>query len=275
MQRKMARLTVMVILALALGLVSQAWAFSYSQFTATELADFQLNGTAATLNPNGDKVLRLTSDLTGQTSSAFLENTVALPANYAFDTTFGFKLVGGVHGYADGITFTMQKDSRGALAMGGGGGSIGYGATTPITPSVTVEFDDYVNTGQDPAYRHVAIMKNGAHTVHLANVQESNMGIYTGQWTAWIDYDGSAMHVFYAQGTTKPGTPQLSYGIDLAQILGSTNVYVGFTGSTGGDTDRAEVLNWEFNAAPLPGAVWLFGPALVGLAAWRRRRSQR
>jgi hypothetical protein len=264
----MTRLTVLVTLALAWGLVAQGWGFSYSEFTVTELADFQLNGNAASLNPNGDKKLGLTSNWSYQVSSAFLKNTVALPSNYAFDTIFVFK----TEGAADGLTFTIQIDPRGAYAIGREGGSIGYGAPSQINPSVTVEFDIYVNPlGEDPQYKHVAIMKKGFRTDHLANVQEDNLGSYVGLWTAWIDYDGANMHVYYSTGA-KPGTPQITYAIDLATILYSTNVYLGFTGSTGAATGWNEIYNWEFNAVPLPPAAWLFGAGLLGLAVWRRRR---
>lgn len=53
---------------------------------------FTLNGSAASLNPNAQCVLRLTNT-TNQSGSAFLTNTFSLAADASFSTLFSFQMI--------------------------------------------------------------------------------------------------------------------------------------------------------------------------------------
>ena len=85
---------------------------SYADFS--DLSDFQLNGTAATLNPNADNRLRLTST-TSQSGSAFLTNAISLQNQASFSSYFTFQIdnnsgLGDGDGIgADGLVFTLQS----------------------------------------------------------------------------------------------------------------------------------------------------------------------
>ena len=95
------------------------------------VAGLTLNGSATNVD---DSRLQLTTGLTYQASSVFY-NT---PTNIqAFNTSFAFQLS---NAQADGFTFTIQN--VGPTAIGGDGGSLGYGpnpttGTKAVSPRVS------------------------------------------------------------------------------------------------------------------------------------------
>jgi hypothetical protein len=60
----------------------------------------------------------------------------------------------------------------------------------------------------------------------------------------------------------------------LPGAFGSSNLFVGFTGATGGLTDNHDILSFSITPVPLPGAVLLFGAGLAGLAAFGRLKDR-
>jgi len=223
---------------------------------------FQLNGPAVTfgnpvVNAQGAKVLRLTNGY-NQSSSAFLNAPLPLAANGAFSTSFAFQLsspqgMGDLDGAGgDGITFTIQGLSSSALGSGGGGSGLGYFG---VASSVAVEFDTFNSGGQDNGDgNHVGIDLNGNLTsvavkhVFLnadgsSNTVRMNDG---GIWYAWVDYDGTTMEVRISQTNSKPAAAYLSYPLNLINVIGTQNVYVGFTGATGAAMNVQDILSWQF-----------------------------
>ena len=62
-------ISVGVGIAMLMATIGVAWGsttVSFSDFTAANLGNFQLNGDTAGLNPNSDNVLRLTTNQNGQ-----------------------------------------------------------------------------------------------------------------------------------------------------------------------------------------------------------------
>ena len=51
-------------------------------------------------------------------------------------------------GAADGATFVIERVTRGLTALGGSGGSLGYGAANPITPSFALAINIYSGHAQ-------------------------------------------------------------------------------------------------------------------------------
>src|ERR1039458_3643091 len=233
--------------ALALLNGSDALGLTVTNFSTPFLT---LNGSANSIS-NGT-VLRLTPAQANQAGSAFLP--VTLSSNLTFSSSFQFLLSngGGIAG-ADGMTFVLQ--AAGATALGGSGAALGYGG---IAPSVAVDFDTHNSN-------HVAFNTNGtisdAIAITIATpLNNSNI------WYAWVDYTGTngLLDLRLAQTSTRPATATLSLtNLNLAALLGRSNVFAGFTGGTGLGYNSQDVLAWTFTApqAFLPQSITNF-PAI-------------
>lgn len=218
---------------------------------------FTLNGSAATLNPNAQCVLRLNQNF--GVGSAFLTNTFSLASDASFSTFFRFQIpnpvgIGDADGPgADGIVFTVQTVSNTA---GGGGGGIGYQG---ISPSVGVEFDTFNNGAQDQnSGNHIGLDLNGSVTsVALQAIpgrfNDGNV------WFAWVDYNGvtDVLEARVSNTATRPASPNVSTTVNLPVILGTTNAFVGFTSGTGAGGGTHEILSWDLvgTFAPIGGAT--------------------
>jgi hypothetical protein len=236
-------LTAIIGLGLAVSAGAQQ-TVTFTDFCST--SSFTLNGASASLNPNAQCVLRLTNGF-GPGSSAFLTNTFSLASNASFSTLFRFQIlnpvgIGDTDGAgADGIVFAVQTVSNTA---GGGGGGIGFQG---ISPSVGVEFDTYNNGTQDQNDpNHIGIDTNGNMTsIALTHISPRfNDG---GVWFAWVDYDGVAKVLQGRVNKTgvRPVNPDVSATLDLPAILGTNNVFVGFTSGTGAGGNTHEIIAWQ------------------------------
>jgi hypothetical protein len=279
--RTRAALAAVALLAGVVAAATPAGAqtLNYVDFSST--AGLQINGSAT---QNGSK-LRLTPAAFGQGGSAFSTTTIPLASNASFSTVFSFEIHGrgGLGGGADGITFTVQTN---ASNVGGAGGGIGYAG---IDNSVAVEFDTFDNS-EPGASNHVGVDVDGnmtsvATTGQLApDFDDGNV------WFAWVDYNGvtQSLETRWAQSSTRPVGSMLSTTLDLPTILGSPNVFVGFTSGTGAGWGEHNILSWNFvnrfeaGGAPLPSSTvpepgtWaLLGTGLLALGGIRLRRTRR
>ena len=232
---------------IGLGLAASAGAQQTVTFTDfCNTSSFTLNGNAASYNPNAQCVLRLTQGL-GQGSSAFLTNTFSLASNASFSTLFRFQMlnpvgIGDTDGAgADGIVFAIQTVSNTA---GGGGGGIGFQG---ISPSVGVELDTFNNGAQDQNDpNHIGIDTNGNMTsIALTHITPRfNDG---GVWFAWVDYDGVAKRLEGRVNKTgvRSVNPDVFATVDLPVILGTNNVFVGFTSGCGAGGNTHEIISWQ------------------------------
>ncbi|MEO8349333.1 MAG: L-type lectin-domain containing protein [Acidobacteriota bacterium] len=228
---------------------------------------FTLNGTAASLNPNAQCVLRLTNS-TGQSGSAFLTNTFSLASDASFSTFFSFQIsnpvgIGDSDGAgADGIVFAVQTVSNTA---GGAGGGIGYAG---INPSVGVEFDTF-NNSEPGGGNHIGIDLNGSVTsvVSLAIPGRFNDGAV---WYAWVDYNGvtDLLEARVSNTPARPAAAAVSTTVNLPVVLGTTNAFVGFTSGTGAGGGTHEILSWNLvgSFAPIGGPTPTQGPTLTPTA---------
>ncbi|MBK9494539.1 MAG: Ig-like domain repeat protein [Xanthomonadales bacterium] len=236
-------------LSMLLPLVTQAaevpLTFLYTNFSGAGSL-LQFNGNAYI---NGTE-LRLNDALGGQAGSAFNQERVQFGADYSFSTYFTFQMLDPDAAGADGLTFTIQTSSNSALSAGGGLGYSGIGN------SLAVEFDTYVNGGNDADPNHVAIDINGnvnhdtytpAAGYYYASSDEFADGAI---YHVWIDYNGSTQTMevrLNRNSSSRPGSAILSKsGINLVSILGVSQAYTGFTAATGGSWESHAIKEWYF-----------------------------
>jgi len=196
--------------------------FAYNDFN--NASSLLFNGNAASVTNGNGPVLELTPSGSAQPGSAFTGNPITLTPYGGFSTFFAFRLGNPASGSAgDGITFTLQGISPFALGNGGAGDS-------GITNSLNVEFDAF-NSGTQSSTpgginaNQIAINLNGAAgNLAVAPVTSSlNNG---NLWYAWIDYSGVSqrLETRLAEVPIRPLAPTLTANVNLASVLGSTNI---------------------------------------------------
>ncbi|NJK52839.1 MAG: DUF4347 domain-containing protein [Leptolyngbyaceae cyanobacterium SU_3_3] len=213
----------------------------------SDTSSLKLNGNASQVGG----VLRLTPAQTMQAGSAFFNTPFDINGNTSFQTRFRFRLGegNGVNG-ADGFTFILQNSAAGVNALGGTGGSLGYGIdlspnSTAIGRSLAIEFDTYRNPN-DLNGNHVAVLQNG-NAAQIYAIGMPSFDLNSGNAiNAWIDYDAAIdqLKVFLSETAIKPNVAILSYTVDLSAIVGD-RAFVGFSAGTGGAVNNQDIENIE------------------------------
>ena len=243
---------------------ASAQSFGYPDFNST--AGLTLNGNAAGVAP----VLRVTPAASGMMGSVFASVPVAV--NGTFETTFAFQITQLVGGGADGMTFLIANDPRGATALGDGGTPMGYGyqptspSTVAISNSLVVEIDTWLSTG-DLSTNEISVQTGG----NAVNNSDATFSI--GRITPSINMSDGQVHVMrisYAPGSLQVFldnliTPLLTIPYDIntggtwvvsgtpvggLSLIGGNQAYVGFTSATGGAWENHDVLWWAWDSCP-------------------------
>ena len=253
-----------LLASLALTPCALAQTFAYPDFNST--AGLTLNGNAAAVAP----VLRVTPSATGMKGSALTSTPVAV--NGTFETNFAFQITALAAGGADGMTFVIENDPRGATALGDGGTELGYGhetinpPTNAISNSLVVEIDTWLSTG-DLSANEVSVQTGGS------GVNRADAAFSIGRISPAINMSDGQVHqmrITYAPGTLKVYldnlvTPLLSVPWDFntggtqvvnntpvggLSLIGGTSAYVGFSSATGGAWENHDVLWWDWTSCP-------------------------
>ncbi|CAA0838645.1 Probable L-type lectin-domain containing receptor kinase S.7 [Striga hermonthica] len=210
----------------------------------------------------GDSYLRggvvgLTRELTVPSSSsgsAIYNNPVQFfdpetNTTASFSTRFSFS-VNNVNpaSFGDGLTFFLSPNDR---ALGSSGGYLGLFNSSQLTKNrfIAVEFDTRLDLHfGDPDDNHVGLDIDSLISVKTANLDSTEIALKSGNViTAWIDYsnDRKKLDVFLSYSSFRPESPILAVDIDLSTYLKEI-LFVGFSASTEGSTERHYIQNWDF-----------------------------
>lgn len=223
--------------------------FTFDGFSDT--SDLTLNGNATTVTVGEERVLRLTSANPNQAGSAFITEKVRVADGFC--STFVFQMTDAGGGDdddegpgADGIVFVVQNNTNNAL--GDGGGSLGY---LGIDQSVGVEFDTFFNEQlsiNDPNGNHVGINLNGSVESVVTETNLPSRLNNGGLWYALVTYspETQLLEIRLSTPDIIPVEPTVSINVDLQDVLGSADAFVGFTAATGSAFENHDILFWEF-----------------------------
>src|SRR5277367_5540132 len=199
----------------------------------------QLNGSTDL----DDSRLQLTNGGVNQAGSAFFTTPMDIRS---FTTDFTFQLSDAT---ADGITFTIQDSTATSAALGGVGGSLGYGGTTKILNSVAIKFDIYNNSGEGDD--STGLYTDGANpTLPATDISSSGIDLDQGDTiAAHITYDGTTLTMTLTDAVISK-TFTTSWLVNIPATVGANTAYVGFTGGTGGSSASQKIETWTFVSTP-------------------------
>ncbi|WYJ96547.1 hypothetical protein DOK67_0000839 [Enterococcus sp. DIV0212c] len=213
-------------------------------------------GTGPELINNG-KVLRVTKNTGSQIGAIWSQRKLNLKKDFHLKSYLYLGDQGAKAG--DGITFTLQNDPRmatsptsviGSSGMGLGAYYGGRSGNPYVQRGLSIEFDTYFNNGSSNRMdREVGQNGKKGHVAFVTPGLQNNS--YTGQHHSWIlspEYLSNdtwrTLDVLWDSATqtlsyTLSGVGSDSYKItDLNAKFGGTEVYWGFTGSTGGSYEE-------------------------------------
>jgi len=187
-----------------------------------------------------------------EAGSAFVQTAIPLVDDHGFQASFSaafaFRIQnsGGISDEdgvgADGITFALTTYSNNYGQVGDG---IGYGG---LPQSIAIEFDTYDNGYPiDINGNHVGIDINGNIQSFTSAGYGTRMNDGNVHW-AWVDYDGDSqiLSVRISDDSTRPIDAFLSANINLVNIFGNPNCFVGFTSGTGSGDGDHQILSFSF-----------------------------
>jgi hypothetical protein len=205
-------------------------------------------------DPAQPLVARLTDGDFGEAGNIFTNNAISFND---FTTSFTYKESPQV-GAADGLTFIMQADTRGAHALGGAGGGLGY---TGIANSIAIKFDIWnlashrSSTGIYFDGEPPDSVAGRARSIFM-DTDPSNVINFNSGHVFRIDFAYDSTALVLTETVTDTVTHAVfttGYNVDIAAHLGSNVGYVGFGGGTGGETAVQDVLTWTYHSGPAGG----------------------
>lgn len=214
----------------------QAGSLDYPDFSSTDGLHF--NGDAGT----ADDVIRVTNDAV-QVGSVFTTGRPVRP-DRSFTTHFVISQHDSPTFPGDGMAFVIQPGPDDALGEGGGG--MGYAG---IDHSLVVEFDIFFNFEYEGNGNHVAIMKHGDNTMHLAS-GTPDFDLYGSVVNVWARYSAGKkrLRVYVDDDTSRPKKPLVAARQNLNKILDGGKGRAGFTGGTGDASALQDVQSWKLNS---------------------------
>ncbi|CAA7197055.1 lectin-like domain-containing protein [Chryseobacterium potabilaquae] len=211
--------------------------------SVTNLGNWQLNDNAYI---NNDEIV-ITDDILGQRGQIWYKNKIDVTQsfNYRFDIFLGD------HVGADGVAFAIQ--TAGDHASGTAGDGIGISG---VVPAMVIEFDTYYNVPQIypgrndlDGYNHVALEST---TSVGFNPHNNNNGSYV-RYLNLTDGKYHSVEISYVASSQRLEVYldenmilQTTTNIATDFLAGATEAYIGFTGSTGAQSNLQKIRNKAF-----------------------------
>lgn len=193
-------------------------------------------------------VLTLTDGANGESVGAFFGSPQYIGA---FKAAFTYQAGG--NEAADGATFCVQNDSRGASALGAGGGALAVGGTTPISPSIELELNLYTGNNQSAGYAVLTDGLTGAAGANGNYLAPGNVQINSGDPIAiTILYQAGWMTLTFTDAVDRASFTT-NFAVNVPAIIGTNTAYVGFTGADGGANSIQSISHFSFESLPAPG----------------------
>jgi hypothetical protein len=216
------------------GFISPLFWVLVFPMTLTAQPSFILNGSAEILSENCYKLS--SAKTANDVGSMCCEFPIQL--NHAFEMRFAINLGCGDYS-GEGIAFVLHNSKDKYNAIGCAGSAMGFGigndCSTPITPSIAVEFDSRYSKGQADLYApHISIVEDGNQSLPLTKPVKMSIGHedvrdceYHQVKISW-NPSKQTMEIYFDE------ILRTSYKGNLQQFFGKEkNIYVGFTASSG------------------------------------------
>jgi hypothetical protein len=135
-----------------------------------------------------------------------------------------------------------MANSQAGLGYSGGTGSFAS-QITGLLSSVAVKFDLYSGTGND-----TGLYTNGADvSQNGVSMNGSGVSLHSGNPLAVaMNYNGTTLSMTITD-TVSQASYSKSWTINIPSIVGGSTAYIGFTGSTGGQTATQDVTAWTYS----------------------------
>ena len=177
-------------------------------------------------------LLTLTDGLNNEARSAFFNAPVTADG---FIASFTYQDV--TAGGADGVAFILQNAPTGPLALGGGGGGLGY---LGITPSAALEFNVYGTAGITAKTGGVTGGYGSTAPLNIASGDPIGVVVRYAAGTMSVTLTDAVAAVSY---TT-------NYALNVAGAVGGHTAYIGFSGGTGASASQQQISNFSFMGMP-------------------------
>lgn len=227
------------------------------------LPDYPKGFNAVGIATNGSatlsgKSLSLTDGGEFEAGSAFYATPVTV--DQPFTTNFNFRLsprnsTASLANMADGFTFTIVSSvpyilPSGLESLGGNGGALGFTGIEGNTAGgynnfdMAIKFDLYNNAGEGP--NSTGLFVNDAlPTVPAVDLTGTGIDLHSGHiFHAQMAYDGTANLALTLTDTETHATYSHTFAVDVPKTIGGVIAYIGFTGGTGFDTAKQDILSW-------------------------------
>jgi hypothetical protein len=216
---------------------------------ADPLGHVTLNGNASYLGSSD--VFRLTADLTAVSGNIMSNERILL--THDFSISFNIFLGRNDRG-ADGMTFVLHNDPRGAEANGGRGGGLGAAG---IVNGLAIEFDTFNNgaAAGDIRTDHASFVDTDGgfmpltRPINLRNVED-------GKWhRVTVTWDVESQTLSYNFDGKRALSSSITRDLSDDFFGGSDSVHFGWTAATGGIGNQQMVKVTALNAVfdPDPG----------------------